>query len=49
MALLVAGVLLAPLYLALEGARDLVYAGVACLSPVLIGIAVACTGWLEPS
>jgi len=41
-ALLVAGVLLAPLYLALEGgARDLVYAGVACLSPVFIGIAVA--------
>jgi hypothetical protein len=41
-ALLVAGVVLAPVYLSLPGgARDLMYAGVACLTPVIIGMAIA--------
>ncbi len=41
-ALLVAGVVLGPVYLALPAAaRDLLYAGIACLTPIVIAVAIA--------
>jgi diguanylate cyclase (GGDEF)-like protein len=41
-ALLVAGVVLGPVYLSLPAAaRDLLYAGIACLTPIVIAVAIA--------